>query len=161
MKAVLIEDRRGFTLIEMLVVVTIIAVLTGVIMTFVFDGRKESRDQVRIADLQQYKLTVRLYEEAHDAYPVYDEGIELGVGEAIDSDLGSFVGQMRADPIADSGGGGSYGYLYDSDFLCNGESHIILAARTMENEKYGNVTEVCGAGTYSSLGEYPHVVIVQ
>lgn len=138
-----LQKNRGFTLVEMMVVITIIALLTGVVLTAVFNARKESRDMSRITDLQQLKLGLKLYKEAHGQYPDHPEGVPLGVGESIDTELAPFVAKVKADPS--SGGVGSeYNYWYYSDFTCGSGQRVVLTAQTVENEKYANTATACG-----------------
>lgn len=134
--------KSGFTLIEIMVVITIIAILTGLVMTAVFNARTESRDISRKTDLEQVKLALKLYKEAYGEYPDYPDGTELGVDNAIDSELAPFLTEVKPDMLA--GVGSEYGYVYDSDFACGAEVGIVVYARSVENEDFNNVNTECG-----------------
>lgn len=61
--------KKGFTLIEMLIVVAIIGLLAGVIF-FGLGGQKGiARDAKRIADLKSVQQALELYYQANDKYP--------------------------------------------------------------------------------------------
>ena len=53
--------RGGFTLIEMLVVVAVIAILAGVVLTGVTGFQQSARDAKRIGDLRNIKNHLELY----------------------------------------------------------------------------------------------------
>ena len=145
----------GFTLIELLVVITIIAILAGFITSAVFNARIESRDMSRQTDLEQLKLGIKLYKEAYGEYPPYPNGTEIGVGDTIDDDMETFVSKVKGDPLSIDGGGGDYGYWYDSEYDCDGENHVTLMAKNTEKEKFENHADVCG-----SSGSFARILLV-
>jgi len=61
--------QRGFTLIEILVVVAIIGLLSGVILVGLNNARKQGRDARRIADLRQVQNALELYFQKNGKYP--------------------------------------------------------------------------------------------
>lgn len=72
---------RGFSLIEILVIVTIIGILSGVAGVAMFDARVRSRDAKRIADISSLTTALELFVNVRGTYPNGD-GVELGTGEA-------------------------------------------------------------------------------
>lgn len=60
---------KGFTLIEVLVVVAIIGILTAILVANYNDARKNSRDKIRKSDLKSMQLAMELYKAQTDAYP--------------------------------------------------------------------------------------------
>ena len=69
MKAGSIPTQKGFSLIELLVVITIIALLTGVIASSVSGPRGKARDSQRVSDLGQLQLALSLYVDRCGQYP--------------------------------------------------------------------------------------------
>ena len=63
------RDSAGFSLIELLVVISIIAVITAVGMTNFLGARERARDARRKQDLVQLKNALRLYYNDYNAYP--------------------------------------------------------------------------------------------
>lgn len=69
-----LQNEKGFTLVELLLVVIIIAILTGVLLSIVNVGgiRSKARDSQRIADLKRIQGALELYYSANRTYPVGD-----------------------------------------------------------------------------------------
>lgn len=64
------SSRDGaFTLVEMLVVIAIIAILTGITITSLTGSKQKSRDAKRISDLGQIQLALELYFDKYKQYP--------------------------------------------------------------------------------------------
>lgn len=64
------KKNEGFTLIEILVVVTIIVLLTATAVVTYTAFLKQSRDAKRKADLEQVRAAVEMYRSNNDTYPV-------------------------------------------------------------------------------------------
>lgn len=63
------STHRGFTLVELLVVISIIAILTGIIVTNLTSSRAKARDAKRVSDLGQIQLAIELYYDRCKQYP--------------------------------------------------------------------------------------------
>ena len=61
--------KGGFTLIEMLVVIAIIAILTGIIITGLVGSKAKARDAKRASDLSQIALALEQFFDRCDVYP--------------------------------------------------------------------------------------------
>lgn len=66
--------KRAFTLIELMVVVSIIAILATVVVVAAEAARSNTRDKVRISDLEQAKTALRLYAERYGTFDAAGEG---------------------------------------------------------------------------------------
>ena len=110
---------KGFTLVEMLVVVTIIGILAGVVMVSANSARIEGRDTKRKADLEATAAALELYYSQEKAYPINSAWIKL---DDIKSSLSKYIGTWPSDPIAQPGGNCS-GYCYITD--SNGAKFIL------------------------------------
>jgi prepilin-type N-terminal cleavage/methylation domain-containing protein len=62
-------NKKGFTLIEVLIVVSIIGILASVVLVGLGEFRKRGRDTRRIADLQQVRNALELYYSKCGIYP--------------------------------------------------------------------------------------------
>lgn len=62
-------NKRGFTLIEILVVISIVAILTTVSISVFSTLQKNNRDQIRLRALQSIKQALELYRSDNGNYP--------------------------------------------------------------------------------------------
>jgi len=136
--------KRGFSLIELMVVIGIIVMMLSVAFVAIGEARKNTRDKARVADLAQIEFALNLYAQKNRDYPSYDGGVEVGVGEDIDEQLAVYWPSIPTDPKSSGASNTEYSYWYHSDFECGGTNHIIVLARTMERGKSSNFNDVCG-----------------
>lgn len=66
--------RKGFTLIELMIVIAIIAVLSIIVVT-IFNGlQKGARDARRMADIRAIRNALEIYYQKNGKYPYVDTG---------------------------------------------------------------------------------------
>lgn len=70
-----IRPVRGFTLVEMLVVIAIIGILASVVMVGLGGSRARARDAERISHIAEIKFALELYYNACRAYPAPDTAV--------------------------------------------------------------------------------------
>jgi prepilin-type N-terminal cleavage/methylation domain-containing protein len=63
------KTNRGFTLVELIVVIGIISLLTSVVFASASVVRKRAQDTKTLADIQQIYFAMEVYYEQHGAYP--------------------------------------------------------------------------------------------
>lgn len=175
------EHERGFTLIEMLVVIAIISILIGIgINTFTI-AQKKARDVRRKADLRNIQTALELYYQDHGSYP---GGCSAAVcAFASDSSapwipvLAPYLPSIPTDPInkfttggphatygyAGSSGNPIYTYItYHNDPTTNVASEYQLLA-LLENgqdadacskKNYTYTTDTGATGSWCSAGQY-------
>lgn len=100
--------RKGFTLIEILVVITIIGILSTVTAITFSSSLRSSRDARRKADINQIKAALELYRSNNAVYP----GVGAGTGQ-IQTMCGTAT--SLTDP---AGGTGTYLTNIPQDPLC-------------------------------------------
>lgn len=64
-----INLKFGFTLIELMVVISIIAILSVIVFASFDDARSQARDKVRMNDLKQVQVALNLYRAQNGQYP--------------------------------------------------------------------------------------------
>ena len=70
----LMTQRKGFTLIEILIVVAIIGILASVVLVGLGPTQKRARDTRRISDLRNIQTGLELYYNANGKYPAAGTG---------------------------------------------------------------------------------------
>jgi len=71
--------KNGFTLIEILVAATIIAILTAIGLVSFSVANKQARDAKRKADMEQVRAALEIYRSDHTTYPVHTVSGNLAV----------------------------------------------------------------------------------
>lgn len=98
---------RAFTLIEVLVVATIIGLLAAGGVVFYTSFAKEARDSRRKADIEQIRAALEMYRSnsATSAYPPNTSGACSGLANDLVSGSTKYIGQIPTDPVT-----AKYGY---------------------------------------------------
>jgi prepilin-type N-terminal cleavage/methylation domain-containing protein len=95
------KNNKGFTLIEMLIVIAIIAILSGIVLVGVAGFQASARDARRIADIRNTQNLLELYYTEHGSYPKSN----TADWSAISDELGTIIPTPTAD---------DYPYYYQS-----------------------------------------------
>lgn len=85
----------GFTIIELLVVITIVGILSSAVMLSLNSARQRGRDAQRIADIRHIQIALGQYYDKYDRYPAT-------IGPATNSSLVTegFLPSMPTDPLS-------------------------------------------------------------
>jgi len=78
-----IQSNKGFTLIEIMIVVTIIAILSAIIIPNVINYPKRARVTATKLQIQQFRTPLELYYNDKGRYPSSEEGLEALVKEGL------------------------------------------------------------------------------
>lgn len=95
------KKEKGFTLVEMLIVVAIIGLLSSTVLLTIGPSRQRARDARRIADLRQIQGALENYNSSNNKYP----GLATGASGTTDNLYDEIQG-IPNDPQ-----GGRYGYI--------------------------------------------------
>lgn len=131
--------KRGFTLTELLIVVSVITVLITASLVGVAHVSKKARDARRLKDMEAIRNALELFYLDHGRYPDSTDGISdfgqfIGVndtfcgketgcseGTSIDTLLAPYLDKIPKDPIHD---GDKYYYAYDPNHFYNPETEF-------------------------------------
>ncbi len=104
---------RGFTLLEVLLVLAILGILAGFSATNYIESLKKSRDGKRNADLQQIRGALELYRSNIGSYPgpTGTYGLPFGTGGLIDALNNTYMTKIPQD----SKPGQTYFYTTSAD----------------------------------------------
>ena len=105
-------SQRGFTLIEIMVVVIIIGLLAAVIVPQVINKVDEARISKAKADIQSLETALTMYRLDNSKYPTTDQGLQALVVQPTDPSIrhwriGGYLQRVSKDPW-----GNDYGYTF-------------------------------------------------
>lgn len=146
----------GLSLVEMLIVVSIIAILSSVLFISFNEGSAQSRDAQRKADLRELQTALELYKNEHGRYPVgcngpvvtYTNAVsgwsgELGTAHACADGRSDYIrghasgitfapGFISSLPTDPRPGSGDYGFVYAAN--ADGTVYKIMVRNAVETE---------------------------
>lgn len=106
--------KQGFTLIELMVTIAIIAIMSAIVIANVSQARAKARDSKRVSDISQIRLAATLFFERCNVYPAYplnitDNGTISGTSYCpAGITLETYLAKVPVDPTNT----GSYVYKY-------------------------------------------------
>ncbi|MCZ6598142.1 MAG: hypothetical protein O7B99_10920, partial [Planctomycetota bacterium] len=135
---------KGFTLVQLVVVIAVLAILTGVLVPRVSDHMAVARDARRLADVRTIRTAIEQYRMDKGGFPAAERNPAFG-GWDVSHD-GGFIRELRnegyidgehVDPVNDV----TYHYryfLYEmGSFGCAGEEDFyVLGVRNFESPNF-------------------------
>ncbi len=160
-----IRFNRGFTLIEVMVVVAIIGILASVLFASFEEGRQQSRDKFRQSELKELQLAIELYKAQNGSYPATGCGqIALhwsGPGphpswgmdcqDYITGLVPDYIGSLPRDPKSEDVNGVGFIYSTNSDqsgyklLSHQAAESLFVTSYTDEFARCPSACGVCGA----------------
>ncbi|MFA5792476.1 MAG: prepilin-type N-terminal cleavage/methylation domain-containing protein [Candidatus Gracilibacteria bacterium] len=112
------SPKRAFTLIELLIVITIIGILAVALLPKLTGGTDRAKDAQRKADLQQIATALEFYADDNGEYPT-----DAGCVSTLD--IATYLTTMPSDPDDAAAGGCTDGYGYVA--LGTGNGYLLFA----------------------------------
>lgn len=137
------KQQRGFTLIELMVVIVILGILAGVVVPRIMDNPDKARVAKAKHDINALESALDVYRLDNFAYPTTDQGLEAlvskpgGPPEPSNWKQGGYIKKLRKDPW-----GNDYMYLSPGE---NGEIDIY---------SLGADGAPGGEGVYADIGSW-------
>jgi prepilin-type N-terminal cleavage/methylation domain-containing protein len=126
------EASGGFTLIELVMVMSIIGVLAGALVLIIPRGTERARDTQRKSDLSQYRAALELFANKNNGYYPVRPQIEVVDSAFCVDDLGLTAGMCPQDPR-------------DGSANCNG-SVVCRYYYQSNNQGCGDAGSACATG---------------
>jgi type II secretion system protein G len=139
-------SKRGFTLIELVVVISILAILSGVLVPRVTNHMKSARDARRLADIKTIRNAVEQYYMDKGEFPKANANSSYGGWDVShDDDFvrvlmdSGYLEEMPQDPINDATYHYRY-YLYNQGaYNCKGSTKFyVLGIRNFESADFAD-----------------------
>ena len=126
-----LSETKGFTIIELLVVIGIIVILAALIIVNINQARMSGRDSKRIADVASIQLALEMYRNANGEYPTEESNwaaateisdgspgtVEQTNWDVLSTELSSYLSPLPKDPLNKPGGNR---YYVDMNFAQTG-----------------------------------------
>jgi len=119
------KKQRGFSLVELLIVIAILLLLAIISVIALNDQQAKARDAKRISDIRQIRTALEFYSSDEGVYPIRQNPVDLGIdgqeklcskaeGEFVAASVGcktesTYISKVPADPLLDRK------YIYISD----------------------------------------------
>jgi len=134
------KNKKGFTLLELLIVITIIGILAALLLVNFINIRQRGRDAQRKSNIRQIQTALELYRSDQTAYPnpslpACPNGLSFGTT--------LYMQSIPCDPM-----GGSYFYT------SNGGTYTLAACIENKNDNDPNTTTIPPAGFNCATGHY-------
>jgi prepilin-type N-terminal cleavage/methylation domain-containing protein len=127
------QSKKGFTLLELLVVIGIIGLLASMVLASLDGTKKRGRDARRISDIKQIQLALELYYDTNNVFPsnntstTFDPTLLTGPG---------FIPVVPTDPLTNTA------YRYTAYAAAGGNSGTCISYHLGATLESANHTEL-------------------
>lgn len=95
------KKSSGFTIIELLVTIAIIAVLSSIIMVVLSGTKEKSRDARRVSDIHEIQNALNLYFTDNNRFPIINPSVDITGSDAFSIEMknAGVIPIVPVDPI--------------------------------------------------------------
>lgn len=111
------SKKQAFTIIELLVVISVIAIIATLAIVFLRQARVNARDSKRLSDIRQIQVALELFYNEVGRYPNEEE---LSTNNSIEHNGSVFMNKIPSSPTPADG---------PCDFLANTYKYQILSSQ--------------------------------
>ena len=128
---------KGFTLIELIVVVAILGLAASFVFASLTDAQKDARDKRRVQDLKQLESALQLYYTRYNSFPTEASGANGNVSTNVvfRNAIAPYLSGTPTDPVP---GNATYYYYYDGYHNCGGKYYAVIFARQVDKAANAN-----------------------
>lgn len=155
--------RRGFTIVELAIVITVIGILAAITIVVYSGAQPRARDATRMHDLKEIQKAAELYKSEKGSYPLSSSGSGAWAGRCWSGNastyivgIESYLSPLPLDPKMKTSTSGPC-YLY----LSNGTDYMALAWGSMETICGGDPGNTCNPPDIQAMDRksYPEASI--
>ncbi len=130
------QNKHGFTILELLVSMAIIAILTAVTLATISGIKQKSRDDKRLSDMREIVKALNLYSNNHGRYPTASTQVTITGDDAMSLELEGdlVITNVPRDPLYPSA---DYTYRYVSQTGNDFTLSFCLETNTIRNFSQG------------------------
>ncbi|MES2749719.1 MAG: prepilin-type N-terminal cleavage/methylation domain-containing protein [Patescibacteria group bacterium] len=141
---------KGFTLVELMVAISIIGILSSIVYANFGEARKSSRDDIRKTSLKELQLAIEFYKAQNDRYPA--AGCSVAAGSYAEASASctdyitglvpDYIPALPRDPSSENTAG--QGFMYRTD--ASGDDYKLMVKDSVEvkftttGDEYANGT---------------------
>lgn len=107
------KNKKGFTLVELMIVITVIAILATIAVVSFTRVQKQARDTKRKAEIKSLQTALQAYFTEKNTYPVKTSATSASAG--LTGLTPSYISSLPAAPQGTTGTNTAYMYVSDSD----------------------------------------------
>lgn len=170
------KDRHGFTIVELLIVIVVIAILAAISVVAYTGIQQRGRDSQRESDVAVITKALEMYYIDNGRYPAGSGSTTINSGWSTTADASwanlathlvpKYISSLPGDPVSASGASplsaGNYNYAYFGNHAgayCAGVGQAYVLVYNFESKaKKDTFVGVCDTVNYLNLGSYPSSV---
>lgn len=133
-----LKSQKGFTLVELLVVIVIISILATLLMANFVGVRQRGRDTTRKSDLRQIQSALEIYRADNGNYPLTANFPACGVSFPPPPATTIYMKKVPCDPLTKGN------YNYSSDGISGTYTLIACLENAADADKDGTSAVSCG-----------------